>query len=83
MKTPEINFLPRLEVINDNQIQQIHQATLEVLERTGIQIGNPKSLEIPNGSAQASDGYHYGGHLGAPVYRYGGPRGFGSCLEKL
>lgn len=56
MYTPEIKFRPQLKVINDYQIQQIHQATLEVLERTGIQIAHPKALEILHGAGARVDG---------------------------
>jgi trimethylamine--corrinoid protein Co-methyltransferase len=40
MFSPALTFRPTLSVINDGQIEQIHQATLEVLERTGIQISH-------------------------------------------
>ena len=33
---PDLRFKQRLSVLNDDQIRQIHAATLEVLERTGI-----------------------------------------------
>jgi trimethylamine--corrinoid protein Co-methyltransferase len=36
MTTDELNFKPRLQVINEEQIEQIHCATLDVLERTGV-----------------------------------------------
>jgi len=42
----EICFKPNLRVINDEQISQIHAASLEVLERTGIKITHPKGVEI-------------------------------------
>ena len=35
LQLPELYFKPKLQVINDDQIKQIHMATLEVLERTG------------------------------------------------
>ena len=50
MFTPEIKFRPQLKVINDYQIQQIHQATLEVLERTGVQVSHPRALELLHGA---------------------------------
>jgi trimethylamine--corrinoid protein Co-methyltransferase len=56
MFTPEIKFRPQLKVINDYQIQQIHQATLEVLERTGVEISHPKALEILHGAGAHVDG---------------------------
>jgi len=47
---PEINFKPKLQVINTDQITQIHFATLELLERTGVQITNRKALEVLDGA---------------------------------
>lgn len=56
MTTDELYFKPRLQVINDAQISQLHEATLDVLERTGVQITHPKALEILAGAgAQVSD----------------------------
>ena len=45
MQIDEIRFRPKLQVINDLQIQQINVAILELLERTGVQITHPKALE--------------------------------------
>jgi trimethylamine---corrinoid protein Co-methyltransferase len=56
MFTPEITFRPRLTVLNDAQMEQIHQATLEVLERTGIQITHPRALELLRGGGAHVDG---------------------------
>ena len=56
MFSPELTFRPRLSVINDEQIEQIHQATLEVLERTGIQISHPRALEVLHGAGARVDG---------------------------
>lgn len=56
MFTPEIKFRPQLKVINDYQIQQIHQATLEVLERTGVQVSHPQALELFHGAGAHIDG---------------------------
>lgn len=56
MFTPAIKFRPQLKVINDYQIQQIHQATLEVLERTGIEIAHQQALEILHGAGARVDG---------------------------
>ena len=50
MFCPELEFRPRLSVINDDQIEQIHQATLEVLERTGVQITHSRVLELLDGA---------------------------------
>ena len=50
MFSPKIEFRPRLSVINDDQVEQIHQATLEVLERTGVQVTHPKAKELLHGA---------------------------------
>ncbi len=56
MFSPKLEFQPRLSVINSEQIEQIHQATLEVLERTGIQISHPRALELLDGAGARVDG---------------------------
>jgi trimethylamine--corrinoid protein Co-methyltransferase len=56
MFCPELEFRPRLSVINDDQIEQLHQATLEVLERTGIQIAHPRALALLDGAGARVDG---------------------------
>ncbi len=56
MFTSEINFRPRLAVLNDAQIEQIHQATLELLEQTGIQISHRRALELFHGAGARVDG---------------------------
>jgi trimethylamine---corrinoid protein Co-methyltransferase len=56
MFTPDIKFRPQLKVINDIQIEQIHQATLEVLERTGVEIAHPQALEILHSAGARVDG---------------------------
>jgi trimethylamine--corrinoid protein Co-methyltransferase len=47
---------PTLNVLNEVQIEQIHLATIEVLERTGIRITHPKALELLDGAGAAVDG---------------------------
>lgn len=56
MFCPELEFRPRLSVISDDQIEQIHQATLEVLERTGVQITHSPALELLDGAGARVDG---------------------------
>ena len=53
---PDLRFKPRLSVLNDDQIRQIHAATLEVLERTGIQITHPRALEVLRGGGARIEG---------------------------
>jgi trimethylamine--corrinoid protein Co-methyltransferase len=50
MFNPELHFKPRLRALNDDQIEQIHLATLEVLERTGVQITHPHALALLDGA---------------------------------
>ena len=53
---PELHFKPRASVLNDDQIEQIHLATLEVLERTGVQITHPRALELLSGAGARVEG---------------------------
>jgi trimethylamine--corrinoid protein Co-methyltransferase len=45
-----------MRVLGDEQIEQLHQATLELLERTGIQMTHPRGLEILSGAGARVDG---------------------------
>lgn len=56
MQGPNLNFKPTLRVINDDQIAQIHMATLEVLERTGVKMTHPRGLELLSGAGARVDG---------------------------
>jgi trimethylamine---corrinoid protein Co-methyltransferase len=56
MSTNELCFKPKLQVINDDQIHQIHQATLEVLEKTGVKISHPEALEYLSAGGCRVDG---------------------------
>lgn len=56
MFSPKLEFRPRLSVLNEAQMEQIHQATLEVLERTGVRFNHPKALEILDGAGARVDG---------------------------
>ena len=47
---------PRADVLNGEQIAQIHMATLEVLERTGVQITHPRALELLHGAGARVNG---------------------------
>jgi trimethylamine--corrinoid protein Co-methyltransferase len=47
---------PKLTVISDEQIQKIHSAALEVLERTGVKMTHPRGLEILDGAGAKVDG---------------------------
>ena len=47
---------PSMNVLNKDQIDQIHSATLEVLERTGVRITHPEALELLDGAGANVDG---------------------------
>jgi trimethylamine--corrinoid protein Co-methyltransferase len=56
MLCPDLTCRPRISVLSEEQIEQIHQATLEVLQRTGVQITHPKALELLDGGGAQVDG---------------------------
>lgn len=56
MFTDELYFKPKLQVVNEKQIEQLHMASLEVLERTGIKLTHPKALELLAGAGARVDG---------------------------
>ena len=42
----ELNFTPKLQILDEAQMERVHQASLEILERMGIKIAHPKGLEM-------------------------------------
>ncbi|MDJ0784880.1 MAG: trimethylamine methyltransferase family protein [Desulfosarcinaceae bacterium] len=50
MTTDELYFKPRLQVINEDQIAQLHEATLDVLQRTGVKITHTEAVELLAGA---------------------------------
>ncbi len=56
MYTDELYFKPKLQVINEDQIKQLHMASLEVLERTGIKLTHPGALELLSGAGARISG---------------------------
>ena len=52
----ELYFKPKLRVVSDEQITRLHEATLEVLERTGFKITHPPALEVLAGSGARVQG---------------------------
>jgi trimethylamine--corrinoid protein Co-methyltransferase len=56
MTTDELYFKPRLQVINEAQVAQLHEATLDVLERTGVKITHSRALEVLSGAGARVDG---------------------------
>ena len=53
---PELHNRPGLNVLSEDQIEQIHLATLEVLERTGVRITHLRALELLDGAGANVDG---------------------------
>jgi trimethylamine--corrinoid protein Co-methyltransferase len=53
---PELHFRPSLNVLSNDQIEQIHLATLEVLERTGVRITHLRALKLLDGAGANIDG---------------------------
>jgi trimethylamine--corrinoid protein Co-methyltransferase len=45
-----------MSVLNEEQIEQIHRATLELLERTGVRVTHPRALELLDGAGARVDG---------------------------
>ena len=56
MVYPDLRFKPRLAVLSEEQMEQIHLATLELLERTGVQLTHPRAVEILHGAGARVDG---------------------------
>ncbi len=50
-----LSFKPKVQVINDKQIEHIHAASLELLERTGVRIPHPRALELLHGAGARVD----------------------------
>jgi len=56
IQTPELHFKPTMQIINEDQIREIHLAALEVLERTGIKMTHPRGVELLAGAGAKVDG---------------------------
>ncbi|MGD9085467.1 MAG: trimethylamine methyltransferase family protein [Desulfobacterales bacterium] len=56
MSGRELHNQPYLKVLNTDQIEQIHLATLAVLEHTGIQVTHARALELLDGAGASVDG---------------------------
>ena len=56
MNLPDLSFKPKVKVIDERQIQHIHMATLEVLERTGVVFNDHRALELLDGAGARVDG---------------------------
>jgi trimethylamine--corrinoid protein Co-methyltransferase len=56
MSSSTLEFRPQLAVLNQTQIERVHEATLEVLERTGVVFNNPRALAQLHGAGARVDG---------------------------
>jgi len=61
MAADELFFKPKLKVFSDEQITRLHDATLEVLERTGFKITHSRALEVLAGGIYQGTGPDAGG----------------------
>jgi trimethylamine--corrinoid protein Co-methyltransferase len=41
-----VNATPRFRLLSDDQIDELHQATLELMRRTGVQVEEPAAIEV-------------------------------------
>ena len=41
-----VNVTPRFRVLSDDQIAEVHLATLEVMRRTGVRVDEPAAIEV-------------------------------------
>jgi len=41
-----VNVTPRFRMLSDDQISELHQATLELMRRTGVQVEEPAAIEV-------------------------------------
>jgi trimethylamine--corrinoid protein Co-methyltransferase len=53
---PELRIRPRQRVLSDEQIQRIHEASLELMARTGVQVNHEGAREILHGHGCSVDG---------------------------
>ncbi len=56
LHVPDLKCKPRMTVLSREQIQEIHWASLEVLERTGIVMHHPRALEALSGAGCRVEG---------------------------
>ncbi|MGD8386752.1 MAG: trimethylamine methyltransferase family protein [Desulfobacteraceae bacterium] len=53
---PELHIRPRMRVLSDDQVQRIHEASLELMEKTGIQVNHEGAREILHSHGCTVDG---------------------------
>lgn len=50
MTYPELRYQPKLRMLSEKQVEQVHSATLEVLERTGVKLTHPRARDMLSGA---------------------------------
>jgi trimethylamine---corrinoid protein Co-methyltransferase len=56
LSRPIVSGLPRLNFLTEGQVEQIHQAALHILSRTGINFASPEAVEIFRQAGARVDG---------------------------
>ena len=51
----ELKMKPRLNVLHPEDIEEVYSATMEVLERTGVKVSHPRTLELLDGAGARVD----------------------------
>ena len=51
----EPKMKPRLNVLHPEDIEEVYSATMEVLERTGVKVSHPRTLELLDGAGARVD----------------------------
>ena len=64
MFCPDLTFRPRMSVLSAEQMEQIHHATLELLERTGVPNTIARGLELLHEPARTSTATESASHPG-------------------
>ena len=53
---PDLHIRPRMRVLSDDQVLRIHEASLDLMEKTGIQVNHEGAREILQGHGCSIDG---------------------------
>jgi trimethylamine--corrinoid protein Co-methyltransferase len=42
----KVNVTPQFRILSDDQVAELHQATLELMRRTGVQVEEPAAVAL-------------------------------------
>ena len=42
----KVNATPQFRILSDDQVAELHGATLELMRRTGVQVDEPAAIEV-------------------------------------